>query len=1848
MQEKIRNEHRRLWLFVLSAALLLASFGARAQALSGTYTINSAAPTAGTNFISFTAAAAALNTRGVSGPVTINVSGGPYTEQLLLNQFTGTSATNRVTINGNGRTIQFGSNSSTQRAVITLDGADYVTVDSLNVDATEGGASTSTYGYGIQLVNNADNNIIRRCNVTTSTTSTSTFFVGISSSASATSATTSGAAANQNLTLENNTVTGGYYCITNVGNTTASPTAGIVLRNNRVRDFYLYGMYNLYLDAPQIIGNDVARPTRTSVSTFYGIYVSTGVRGATVEKNRIHQGFAAAPTSTSTSYCLYVSTSTAATATAPNDFVNNLIYDIGGTGLIYGIYNPGSSNVRFYNNTVSLDFATTGTDDIYGFYHTTGTGVEFKNNIVRVARPGSGVNYSLYFSSATGANIVSNYNDLSGSGSNYNTGYYAGTTYATLANWRTANSNAYDQNSVAEDPRFVSVATGNLRPTAAALNNVAQSLARVTDDITGATRSATPDIGAYEFTPALNDVAVLGLTSPVAPVQAGARTVTVLVSNNGTAPLTSLTLAYTLNGGTAVTQTFTGLSIASGATGTVTFTTQATLTAGANTIAITATLPNGQADPTPTNNTLSTTLYTALAGGAYTINNLLPTAGSNFASFTEAATALNNGGITGAATFTVSNGPYTEQFLLGEVAGTSATSRLTINGGGRTIRFGSSDTNLRAVVQLNGTDYTTINNLVIDATNNGTPGTYGWGVLLTNAADNDQITNCTVNSDLTSTSSNFSGIVVSGSTSAATTSGNAANNLTLEGNTVNGGYYGITLIGASTTAQATGNVLRNNTVRDFYFYGIYASYQSGARIIGNDVARPLRTAPSSFYGIYLTTGSSGLAVEKNRLHDPFTSNLTSTSAVYAIYLLTGTTATATATNDVVNNVFYNMNGNGTQYLIYNSGAAFSRIYNNTVSSDDQTASTATTYGIYSSGASADIKNNVVSITRASTGTKYGLYYVTNAPTSNYNNIYVPNGNVGYYTTAYATLANWQTANGNAFDQNSVSADPLFVAPATGNLLPANVALNNAGTPLTRVTDDITGATRGATPDLGAYEFTPVAVDVSAVALVGPAANAACFGAAEPLTVQIRNSGTATLNFATNAATVTVVVTPPTGAAQTFTTTVSTGTLASNATQNVVLPGTLNMTALGTYSFAITATAVGDLNASNNVLTPVPTRTVVAPVAGTLTPASSSICVSGTAALNLTGSANGQVQYQSSTSATGTFTDVSGATSAAYTTPVLTSTTYYRAKVSCNGREVFSNVATVTVNNPVILTAPAASTCAGGTATLTATAGGGGTVRYYTTATGGTSIGSGSAFVTPVLTANTTFYVAAVAGSSEEVGPDTNTAVGTAGGALNITYGLIFNVVSPTTLTGVYVYPGSAGVANIELQNSAGTVIGTPYQATFTAADVNVKTFVPLNFALPAGTGLRLMLNSVGSTTTLYRNTSGPVYPYTSPSGNVSITDNTFGAGYYYYFYDWQIGSECAGTRTPLTVTVTPGLVASLPVAAATICGNTPYQLAGTIAGTSTGATYTTSGTGTFSPNATTLNATYTPSAADIAAGTVTLTLTPTGPSAPCTSVGRVTLTVVTPPNASFSYPAGTYCAGSNVTVTPVLAAGATSGTFSTTGSGLRIDPATGVISLATQITSGTFTITNAVTTTGVCNGTGSTATITILPAVATPLLTAAALPGGGVQLSTNPVGGVLYQFFVNGVAVGPASTNFSVTVPNVPASASYTVVLVVPSGCSSAPSTPVVVTGAAVASLNGVSLRVYPNPTVDGQLTLELSGVKAKASQLTVLNTLGQVVYAGTVAAGTAALDLRSFASGVYTFRVQTSEGVLTQRVVRQ
>jgi hypothetical protein len=71
----------------------------------------------------------------------------------------------------------------------------------------------------------------------------------------------------------------------------------------------------------------------------------------------------------------------------------------------------------------------------------------------------------------------------------------------------------------------------------------------------------------------------------------------------------------------------------------------------------------------------------------------------------------------------------------------------------------------------------------------------------------------------------------------------------------------------------------------------------------------------------------------------------------------------------------------------------------------------------------------------------------------------------------------------------------------------------------------------------------------------------------------------------------------------------------------------------------------------------------------------------------------------------------------------------------------------------------------------------------------------------------------------------------------------------------------------------------------------------------------------------------------------------------------------------------------------TICSYSSVSLNGAFGGIATDATWS-GGTGTLSPDITSLNATYTPSAAEINAGTITLTLTTNDPVGPCEQAHR--------------------------------------------------------------------------------------------------------------------------------------------------------------------------------------------------------------------------------------------------------------------
>lgn len=1036
----------------------------------GTYTINSALSTGGGNFQSFGDAVNAIAC-GIAGPVTFNVSpaSGPYTEQFTIPAITGSSAVNTIIFNGNGRTLQFTPVTGI-RHIIKLDGADYVTINNLNITGLD-----ATYGWGIHLQNEADYNRITNCTINMSavTSTTQANSAGIVASSSPSSVTTTGNNAN-NTTITGNTITGAYQGIIMNGiAATKSPNNNI--SNNTIHDFYATGIELTHNDGTVISNNNIHRTNRAAVTTFAGIEIATGCLNMLVNANRIHDTHNAATTQTGTAYGIFFNACDAPGG-SENRVTNNLVYNFNSaSGIQYGIYNSGSDGARYYHNTIVLDNAASTGGVTRGFLQlTTASSIEFRNNIIKITRGGTGIKHVVYYGATTTASsILSDNNDLfinSPSGTNY-TGYLAlpvVTDYATLTDWQTGSS--MDAASVATEPQFNNAAAGNYTPFEPTLDNTGVPVGVTTDILNTARSAATPDIGAYEIT-------ISGCTSPPTP---GTATATPLL------PVCS---------GTLVSLNLTGQTVGAGQT----YRWQSAATSGGSFTNISGVLttPDFDINPTTTmfyrvavtcsgntqnSSEIQVVVTPPLPAGPYTINSTQATGGSNFQSFAHALNALSCG-IAGPITFNVdpASGPYNEQVTIPQIVGAGPSSRIVFNGNGRVLTFNSTNTNERAGIKLNGADYITINNLVITATGSATT-EYGYGIQVLGDADDNTISNCTININTSSTSTNYSGIAIGGSATLATTTGGNADNTIVSNNTVNGGNYGISLVGL-TTALIQNNQVINNIVKDADEEGIYVSGTNNTLVEGNDISRPLRLAPTDFTGVFFTALSLNAKVSKNRIHDPYAGSLADASAAYGIYF-TACDATPGNENIVSNNLIYNFNGGGIQYALYNSGSDSVRYYHNTISMEDAAyAGTAATRGFYqiTTARGIEFKNNIIKISRGGAGAKHLLYFgaTTTASTiaSDNNDLLMtsPAGTnfTGYLAvpapaTSYATLALWQGASGQ--DAASVAMEPLFTNPVAGNFAPREILLDNLGAGV-GITTDILNVSRAATPDIGAYEFT---------------------------------------------------------------------------------------------------------------------------------------------------------------------------------------------------------------------------------------------------------------------------------------------------------------------------------------------------------------------------------------------------------------------------------------------------------------------------------------------------------------------------------------------------------------------------------------------------------------------------------------------------------------------------------------------------------------------------------------------------------------------------------------------------------
>jgi len=588
-------------------------------------------------------------------------------------------------------------------ATLTLNGSDNMKFQNLNV--VSGG--TLLASMACHLWNQADNNSFTGCTFTSTPNGSATSGqVPFSMSGSPTSTSANGLAGND-LSVIGCTMNGGQYSFMfygaggSSGQTPSNTSTGLILKNCLLLDAATTSIRVANTNACLVSGNIIERPNRSAATltgTYTGIILEATCFNSLIEKNLIRKSFERG-TNLTTGTFVGMSMGNSATAGNENLIYNNVFSDVSANttavttfcGAMIGLNSSFTSFFKFYHNTIAFEntLAAGSTASSVGIASTAAQNIDVRNNIISIKRGGSAASYCLQYVVTGGipatSTSQSDYNDLYITpGSNRAIGLanvVSAVPYPTLAAWQAATPN-FDLHSRSVDPRFTGPSSGDFTPRAGGINNIGTNLS-VAQDFLGASRTTTPDPGAFEFSPPARDAFISWVSPATAPIFAGSNPIVVNILNNGSSPITSIKLRYVDNAGipVQVDEPFTGLNIAGGANQNITFTTPYILSSAVTITASIQELNGIVGDADATNDAVSQSLCVPLSGN-YTINATLPVSATNFVSFTDAVNTLVTCGVSGPVVFDVF-GTHNLQLEIPPIPGTSSVNTVTMNGGAR-------------------------------------------------------------------------------------------------------------------------------------------------------------------------------------------------------------------------------------------------------------------------------------------------------------------------------------------------------------------------------------------------------------------------------------------------------------------------------------------------------------------------------------------------------------------------------------------------------------------------------------------------------------------------------------------------------------------------------------------------------------------------------------------------------------------------------------------------------------------------------------------------------------------------------------------------------------------------------------------------------------------------------------------------------------------------------------------------------------------------------------------------------------------------------------------------------------
>jgi PKD repeat protein len=297
--------------------MLLFLAGVANAQLSGSYTINAGSATSGTNFNNWRDLGAALSASGVSGAVTVTVQTDvTASSPAVFAAISGASSTNTITIDGGSKIYTY----SGSYEAISFTGADYVTIKNAVVRNSATGAYAGLIRFsGASNYNKIDNSTLEFSALASATTGT--YYVALANSATGISSPTSATNGISNTvsnctmrTLATNSA-GPFFGVACMGNTSTYSSTGDdnTFTNNKIQNFYYYGIINYYTNGNQFIDNDISRDNATSsspVSTspygVYSVYTYAKNRSTIIRGNNMHDlPYKGASSSSTTNYIAY-------------------------------------------------------------------------------------------------------------------------------------------------------------------------------------------------------------------------------------------------------------------------------------------------------------------------------------------------------------------------------------------------------------------------------------------------------------------------------------------------------------------------------------------------------------------------------------------------------------------------------------------------------------------------------------------------------------------------------------------------------------------------------------------------------------------------------------------------------------------------------------------------------------------------------------------------------------------------------------------------------------------------------------------------------------------------------------------------------------------------------------------------------------------------------------------------------------------------------------------------------------------------------------------------------------------------------------------------------------------------------------------------------------------------------------------------------------------------------------------------------------------------------------------------------------------------------------------------------